>query len=284
MGLDRNGIKFLLYARRKGVSFARTALIGRQRLLLGAKDIFKVMTEAGQSVTPPEADFLFESGEGYAEPFLRRLGAEEIVSLDKSDYEGASRLHDFNLPIGEEYKERFDAVLDGGTLEHVFNYPQALKNCLEMIKPGGHFLSITPVNNHPGHGFYQFSPALFFRVFSPENGFQLEKLFLCEHRPRARWYEVSDPQVIRERVIFTNTLPAYLLVLARKITSVPVFARYPELSDYVRDWRTPARLRVSREAPARWLRRFFPAGMVWGRKVGALLRPFPPRFFRRRKE
>ncbi len=284
MGLDRNGLKFILYARRKGVSFRRTALIGRQRLLLGAKDLFQIMTEAGETISLSEAASLFKSGEGYAEPLFRYLGGEEVISLDKSSYEGASRLHDFNLPIGEDYKERFDAVFDGGTLEHVFNYPQALKNCMEMIKTGGCFLAITPVNNHPGHGFYQFSPALFFRVFSPENGFQLEKLFLCEHRPRARWYEVSDPQVVRERVIFTNTLPAFLLVLARKISSVPVFARYPELSDYVRDWRTPARLRVSGEAPGRWLRRFFPAGMVWGRKGGAFLRPFPPRFFRRRKE
>ena len=52
MGLDRKGVKFLLSARRKDVSFKKTALIWRQRLVSEAKDIFKIMIEAGESITP----------------------------------------------------------------------------------------------------------------------------------------------------------------------------------------------------------------------------------------
>jgi hypothetical protein len=36
--------------------------------------------------------------------------------------------------------------------------------------------AVTPANNQMGHGFYQFSPELFFRVFSQENGYLLRAL------------------------------------------------------------------------------------------------------------
>src|SRR5438477_418150 len=79
--------------------------------------------------------------------------------------------HDMNEPIPDKFKETYTAVLDGGSLEHVFNFPVAIKNCMEMVKVGGHYLAITPANNFFGHGFYQFSPELYFTVLSKENGF-----------------------------------------------------------------------------------------------------------------
>jgi 2-polyprenyl-3-methyl-5-hydroxy-6-metoxy-1,4-benzoquinol methylase len=57
-------------------------------------------------------------------------------------------------------------VFDGGTLEHIFDYPTAIKNCMKMVKPGGHLLLTTPANNWFGHGFYQFSPELFYSFVS----------------------------------------------------------------------------------------------------------------------
>ena len=68
-------------------------------------------------------------------------------------------------------KNKYTLVIDGGCLEHIFNFPVAIKNCMEMLQEGGHFIGITPANNLMGHGFYQFSPELYFRIFSKENGF-----------------------------------------------------------------------------------------------------------------
>ena len=62
--------------------------------------------------------------------------------------------------------KQFDLVFDGGTLEHVFNFSTALKNCMHMVKPHGRFVSVTLPNNWCGHGFYQFSPELFFRALT----------------------------------------------------------------------------------------------------------------------
>lgn len=52
-----------------------------------------------------------------------------------------------NLPVPEVHKDSYTAVLDGGSLEHIFNFPVAIKNCMEMLKVDGQYLGITPVNN-----------------------------------------------------------------------------------------------------------------------------------------
>ena len=86
--------------------------------------------------------------------------------MDASSFEGATVVHDLNLPITEALKGRFDVVCDAGTIEHVMNFPTAIRNCMEMVRVGGHLILGTPANNFFGHGFYQFSPELWFRLFS----------------------------------------------------------------------------------------------------------------------
>lgn len=245
MGLDVNGTRFLLYARNKGVSFERTAMIGRQGLHLDAAALNRNLSEFGWSLSETEISRLLNESGGYAEPLLRLLGADEVCSFDASDYEQASVIHDFNLPIDESFRNRFSVVLDGGTLEHIFNFPTAIRNCLEMIEPGGSFLGITPANNFLGHGFYQFSPELFFRIFSQQNGFSLVQMLLFEDRPDAEWFEVTDPDLIRERVTLVNQQPVYLLIIARKQASVQLFASPPQQSDYAALWKQNAQPAIS---------------------------------------
>ncbi len=236
MGLDINGTKFLLYARARGVSFDATAMIGRQELLLSKADLEKNLRRFDHVVSDDDLREMFTGPTHYAEGFLRSLGAREIVSFDASPYEGASVIHDLNQPIPDEPKGRFSVVLDGGTLEHIFNFPAAIKNCMEMVAESGHFLAITPTNNHSGHGFYQFSPELFFRIFSAENGFDLEHLIVFEETLNSPWYEVADPKTLKERVTLVNEYPTMLLIIARKISTVEIFSHHPQQSDYQSAW------------------------------------------------
>jgi len=67
-------------------------------------------------------------------------------------------------------------VIDGGTLEHVFNFPVAIKNAMQMVRAGGRLSLSPPANNYFGHGFYQFSPELFYRVLSAEKRVPLERM------------------------------------------------------------------------------------------------------------
>lgn len=236
MGLDINGTKFLLFARRHGVSFANTAMIGRQEMQASPAELADNLSRFGTPTTPADGEKLIADADGYSESFLTALGADEITSFDASTYESATVVHDFNQPIADEFKGRFSVVLDGGTLEHVFNYPVALKNCMEMVAEGGHFLAITPANNQLGHGFYQFSPELFFRVFSAQNGFEVEHAMIFEETPGSAWYDVADPDVVNERVTLINGQSSMLLIIAKRTKVVEVFSKMPQQSDYVAVW------------------------------------------------
>jgi hypothetical protein len=166
------------------------------------------------------AEFLRES-DGYAEKFFRLLGAEHVTSFDKSDYRVASSLHDMNTPIDGSLKNRFSAVLDAGTIEHVFNFPQAISNCMEMVKVGGHFIQVTVANNFIGHGFYQFSPELMYRVFSADNGFAAEAVVLHEMLGGGKWYRMHDSVARGHRVELTTRSPS---AGAAATADVPIFA------------------------------------------------------------
>jgi NADH-quinone oxidoreductase subunit H len=81
-------------------------------------------------------------------------------AIDISDYEGATHVWDLNQPVPQDWHGRYSFIFDGGTLEHVFNLPQAFANVLNMLRPGGRFVGANPFNGYPSHGMYQFSAEL----------------------------------------------------------------------------------------------------------------------------
>jgi len=177
----------------------------------------------------------------YAESFFRNLGATRVDSLDYSDYEKPTIVHDLNRPISDHLKKKYSVVFDGGTLEHVFNFPMAIKNCMDLIRVGGHFVSITPANNQMGHGFYQFSPELFYSVFSKQAGFKIKCMLLRIDLPgnnEPEIYETADPHLVKGRVLLTNALPTSLMILAEKVDDVDKDEMNVFQSDYERAWQT----------------------------------------------
>jgi hypothetical protein len=165
------------------------------------------------------------------------LGATEVESLDASNYEGATHVHDLNQPLPDHLKQQYDFVDDGGTLEHVFNFPQAIKNCMETVKVGGRLQVETPCNNCFGHGFYQFSPDLYYRVLSPDNGFEVERVVVFEQYDGSQWYEVPDPWKVKSRIeLVSKSVPIMMIVRARRTAAVPIFEKTPQQSDYVAAW------------------------------------------------
>ena len=240
MGIDKDVAKFLLSARERKADFQKSLMLGNQQFQFFNSD-YTALADAfklkGFTDVKTSTDF------------LQYLGAEEISAMDFSDYEGASILHDLNKPVGDELKGKFTFVLDGGTTEHVFNFPTALANAMEMVEPGGHLVIITGGNNFLGHGFYQFSPELFYRALSAENGFEVKRLIAAE--VGGNWYEVADPQNVKSRVELINDQPVYLMVLAQKQASVPLFVNAPQQSDYVEMWHSENENQQSETAPSK---------------------------------
>ncbi|MBZ5627436.1 MAG: hypothetical protein LAO06_01055 [Acidobacteriia bacterium] len=230
MGVDTHALRLLCGSRAKGLSFSSTITIGRQGYhLLKASDLCSAL-----SITAGDASALLE--QKFIEPLLKRLGAIRIESLDYSAFEQATVVHDLNEPIPEALKASFSCVFDGGAIEHIFNFPQAIKNCMEMVAVGGHFLGVTAANNFMGHGFYQFSPELYYRVFSSDNGYAVEDMLLCETDRGAPWYRVEDPAALGRRVELINNRPTYIMVVARRLSDVGIFKITPQQSDYMSAW------------------------------------------------
>jgi hypothetical protein len=272
MGFDVQCVKFLLGAQRSGVRFNRTAVLGRQQLFIDPASLRRLLGAAGMVMDDAGVQKILTQNQGFAEPLLRLLGAEEVWSVDASPYEGATVVHDLNQPVPSHLVNAFSAVIDAGTLEHIFDFPRAIRNCMEMVQEGGHLLLITPANNFMGHGFYQFSPELFFRVCSEANGFTVNRLIVCGVDADAPWYQVVDPARAGRRVELLTSRPAYLLVQATKQRQVPVLTSAPQQSDYTALWQKERSdgHAAGRRAPALRVLRGI------GRRLGVLYRSLEP--------
>ena len=259
MGITINDVRFLLNAKREGVSFKRTITLGRLQWFVKQAALEVEVGKHGIASAGLGEDAF--TG-GYCEPFFTSLGAERVDSMDVSDYEHATVLHDMNQPLPDRLKSAYSVVFDGGTLEHIFNFPQAIRNCMDMVAVGGHFLGCCPANNEMGHGFYQFSPELWFRVFSPENGFEMQHVLIYAHHGGDRygdWYEVADPQQVRSRVTLVNQKPAYLLIQAKRTELKPLFTTTPQQSDYQATWAAMQSERETGHVQGGLLKRFYRA-------------------------
>jgi hypothetical protein len=257
MGLSVDSVRFLMQSWKAGVRFQETLTLGRQSMFPSAQRLERLLQEFGAWPPPQGAEQFHRelaSATWRFEIFVRALGAKTVESCDASGYEGATRVHDLNEPIPDDWEERYDVVLDGGTLEHVFNFPVAIASCMKMVKVGGHLIIFTPCNNYCGHGFYQFSPELFYRVLSPENGFQVERMVALEDNLGAStvlgapyafqiagpWHEVNDPAKVGQRVTLANRNSSIVMVLARRVAKKPIFQKTPQQSDYVPLWQQDA--------------------------------------------
>ena len=234
MGITVNTMEQLLRARRIGVDFAVTATLGHQAYFHCTHDAYRKLVRdhglEGSRFDRDDPGFLVDGC--YADALFHDLGARELEVYDASAYEGATQLHDFNTRIGSAHRERYTAVFDGGSLEHVFNVPVALENLMSMVAVGGHYISAVPCNNWAGHGFYQFSPELFFRALSPENGFDHTSVIAYAETGPSSSLELVDPLRAGRRLEFSSSGKLSLFVVAKRVAAVPMFGSYPHQSDY----------------------------------------------------
>ncbi|MEX2092517.1 MAG: hypothetical protein WD971_07555 [Pirellulales bacterium] len=238
MGIDATLAAVLLSARVAGVDFSETATLGKQIFFPTCKSMDAI---ARAFALPGGAAAVFERCGSTGDRFLELVGAKSVTSFDVSDFEGATVIHDMNEPVSPEFHGKFTAVLDGGTLEHIFNVRQAFKNALEMVRLGGHYLCVTCGNNLFGHGFYQISSDFFYQSLTPENGFAETAVLLCLPTLEPPWfYAIAPSTLLGKRVELVNDRPAYLMAIARRISLEPVFACHPQQSDYQAAWQRAA--------------------------------------------
>ena len=221
MGIDLHGLRWLQYVA-INEPLGDVAMLGRQCVHIDAASQSKLLgTPHGKTYGPYCEELLLE-----------RLGATSVTSFDASDYEGATVVHDMNVPLQDH--RQFDTVLDIGTLEHVFNFPVGLANVAALCKKGGRIVHALPANNYNGHGFYQFSPELFFSLYSAQNGFAETEVFIAEVDDERHWWKSAVP-VGGVRVEYTSGQRSYVMAVTRKITERT--RQTVQQSDYVMNWK-----------------------------------------------
>jgi SAM-dependent methyltransferase len=240
MGIKTSVAQLLVRAKEQGACFAATATIGRQSLTVPEADLAGLARRLGVAMP----DWQSFAADGFSEDFFRLyLGAATVTSFDFSAYQSASIVHDLNVAIEPLLHRTFDAVFDGGTLEHLFDIKQVLSNYMNLVKVGGSLFICTNANNLCGHGFYQFSPEFFYRVFTEANGFEVESLCLIEtplifveKSARQRVFSVVDPASVGKRAVIVTDRPVSIYVHARRTADRPLFAQAPCQSDYSTRW------------------------------------------------
>lgn len=231
MGLNRHSLNiFLELEKLTGykVDFSKIATIGRQGIH-EKEDFLNRFLKNKKRTIPVEKI-------NYCEGFFKSLGNKILDSVDFSDFENANIIHDLNDEIDFNYHNKYDLVVDGGSLEHIFDFKTAISNCMNMVKEGGFFVGIFPVNNFPNHGFYQFSPELFFRCFSESNGFQKGKLFLYQEKRRLNLYEIKDSYDLSRRLQFKSMEYTMGFFISKKLKRKELFQEKVLQSDYKIRW------------------------------------------------
>jgi len=219
MALTFHTFKFLEKLKNENIFFGKTLSLGRLNNLI-SKDEFKTLK-------------IPQSYEKYADNILfKNFNFESLISLDYSKFENADIICDLNEPI-EKINKQFDTILDFGTSEHIFDISQCLKNISNLCKINGHIIHCLPANNNCGHGFWQFSPELFFNMYNKKNGFENTEIFLVNLFDKKNWYKVNK-QKLGERLELNSSVPLYMLVKTKK-TQKNYFKNINQ-SDYEYQW------------------------------------------------
>jgi SAM-dependent methyltransferase len=189
MGFIRANIIPLLEEHRDRPFSGRLLLLGQADVYFSQAQLIAMAHTARACLTrdvpivPSHAKVLADKGYISGEALFGQLGFSEISVLDVSSFEGATIQFDLNSPeIPLDLAERFDVIIDHGTLEHVFHLPNALRNLFRMVRLGGRVVHSAPSGNFFDHGFYMFQPTLFLDYYTT-NRWEVNAIKVAQFTP-----------------------------------------------------------------------------------------------------
>lgn len=205
-------------------------LIGRQAVYFTPAAILSLLREHGVDLSgTTEADIeidrstanrftpLVEGDLISDRALFRLLGIPHVTALDHSAYEGAEIIHDLTKPIPPELHNIADFIVDGSTLDNVFDPAMVIRNLAEMLRPGGRLLTSNMFSNH--YEPYAMLPPLWFLDYFVANGFADCKIYVGVGTNPYNTFTVDidallDPS--KHVGSFASTLPMWTLLLAEK--------------------------------------------------------------------
>ncbi|MDC5255888.1 class I SAM-dependent methyltransferase [Acinetobacter baumannii] len=229
MSFSVSSIRYLAWLHKKYGLYGNILLLGRQKVFCsksllnlvleidGAKIHIPSLTEVDTNcpISGPDSKHISDK---FA--LMTIANFDNIQVLDISNYQGADIIHDLNLEVPTELHSKFDLIIDGGTLEHIYNIPVALKNISMMLKHGGRVIHMSPVSGYIDHGFYQISPLLYYSFY--KENWRNQECLLVQHpskKPNYKqwnfWYWNS--QIERKRMLHQEPLACNFTAIKNNI-------------------------------------------------------------------
>lgn len=220
MGITFHEFKFLEYIT-KNQKLGNVATLGRLELYMRPIDLEELSLNKYIKDDTYFADRVI----------IEKFGATNLVSIDNSSFEKANLIIDLNKPITDKI-DQYDTIIDFGTSEHIFDIAQCLRNISKLCKIKGNIIHSLPANNNCGHGFWQFSPELFFSIYSEENGYLNTEVFIFDLTDREYIWKVKK-QNPGERIELSSNVPLYIACKTTKNKNKEIRIQQ---SDYVYRW------------------------------------------------
>jgi hypothetical protein len=189
--------------------------LGQQAVLASLEEVRRILMNHDALVAelPPGFDTRpkivgggeFQKGMPNCQAVFHMLGAKRVRVCDVSRYESPDLVINLNHPVDASLHGQFDSIIDVGTLEHVFDLPQALESIVAMLRTGGVLTIGVPASLAVNHGFYSLSPTLFLDYFGA-NGFTEMSFYLNTqsrywHGERRGVYRL-DPTLAADHLFF----------------------------------------------------------------------------------
>jgi hypothetical protein len=178
MGINLHAFNFIKKIS-KEIEFKNTLTIGRLKITADKYAVNKIVND--ETIKSKYID----------EYLIKHFRSSNVDVLDFNDYEDANIIHNLNEVIPKNLENKYDTIIDGGSLEHIFDVKTSFNNLKKMCKVNGVIIHISPTNNHCGHGFYQFCPNFFYSFYNERKGFKDTQIFLCKEFDSSIWYKIK---------------------------------------------------------------------------------------------
>jgi hypothetical protein len=180
MGLIPTSCRLLIALHRRVGLRGPVLTLGNQDVYASHADLEALFREQGcpfaETAPVPHTSASFQEAGGryrsfvHARTLFAMMGIQDYTDIDLLDADAPTIVHDLNRPVPAGLHDRFNLVVDGGTLEHVFDVRQVMESLVAMCRTSGWIVHLSPASNFVDHGFYSLSPSLFHDVYRA-NGF-----------------------------------------------------------------------------------------------------------------
>ena len=118
--------------------------------------------------------------------------------------------------------------------------PKVLENYNKMLKPNGRIIHVLPSNNYIDHGFYMFSPTLFWDYYSANNWEIKDSLFIRQPREadRGLWHIYDYSPHCLDTISYSGFKGIYAIFFIVRKTGKSTFNASVQQGFYTQRWKS----------------------------------------------